>query len=134
MSPEEIDLARLLWPIEPAAFFRDHWEQKPLHIARRDAEHYRGLFSLRDVDSVIAFTRPKFTQPGDFKPAGGKARSFVQGILPDDNDTPSEVYPDVSEVHRTFAQGKTLILTAMQQRWPAVAALSRVARRLPSSS
>jgi ribosomal protein L16 Arg81 hydroxylase len=130
MSARVFDLTRMLWPVEPAAFFRDHWEKKPLHLARRDAQYYRGLFSLCDVDSVIAFTRPKFAEPEDFKPGGGRTRNFIQGLLADDDTSPSVVYPDVSDVHRAFARGKTLILGAMQQRWPAVAALCRVLEEL----
>ena len=34
-------------------------------------------------------------------------------------------YPDVAEVSRAFARGKTVILTAMQHRWGPVAALCR---------
>jgi ribosomal protein L16 Arg81 hydroxylase len=121
---EDFDLAGLLWPIEPAAFFRDTWEKQPLTVARNDPDYYRGLFGLADVDSVIAFTRPKFPEPGDFKPEGPAVRHFVQGCLAEEESS-AVLYPDVAEVHRAFQRGKTLILGAMQQRWPPVAALCR---------
>ncbi len=84
MEPERLDLAKLLFPVEPEVFFRDHWEKKPLLISRKDPNYYRGLPSLRDVDDLIAFSRPKFLEPGDFKPGGPAGHPFVQGWLPDD--------------------------------------------------
>jgi mannose-6-phosphate isomerase-like protein (cupin superfamily) len=121
----DFDLSMLLRPVGPEAFFRDYWEKEPLAVARDDPGYYRGLFSLRDVDAVIAFTRPKFTAPDDFRPAGPAGRNFVQGFLPDDEASPSVLYPDLAEVGRAFARGKTLVLTAMQCRWGPVAALCR---------
>jgi ribosomal protein L16 Arg81 hydroxylase len=125
MHATEFDLARLLRPIEPAAFFRDSWEKQPLAVRRNEHAYYRGLFSRRDVDAVIAFTRPKFLEPGDFNPGGPPVHNFVQGWLADDQPFPIDYYPDLSDVHRAFAHGKTVIITAMQHRWPPVAALCR---------
>ncbi len=119
------DLAKVLRPIEPEAFFRDHYEKKPLHVARNDADYYRGLFSLRDLDEVIAFSRPKFVEPGDFKPNGPPIHPYVQGWLADDDPFPTVLYPTVAEVHQAYLRGKTVILTATQHRWPPAAALCR---------
>src|SRR5438093_1128969 len=125
MDGKEFHLANILRPVEPAAFFRDTWEKQPLAIARNDPDYYRDLFTLRDVDAVIAFSRPKFGEPDDFKPDAPAARNFVQGWLADDEAAAGPVYPDVVEVSRAFARGKTVILTAMQHRWGPVAALCR---------
>ena len=125
MQRPVFDLAKVLRPIEPEAFFRDHYEKKPLHVARNDADYYRGLFSLRDLDEVIAFSRPKFVEPGDFKPNGPPIHPYVQGWLADDDPFPTVLYPTVAEVHQAYLRGKTVILTATQLRWPASAALCR---------
>jgi hypothetical protein len=125
MQEITFDLARLLWPVEPAAFFQNTWEKQPLAIARQDPAYYRSLFTLRDVDTVLAFTRPKFLEPADFKKDGAPAHTFVQGWLPDDEPTTVPFYPDLAEVHRAFVKGQTLILTAMQQRWAPIAVLCR---------
>jgi hypothetical protein len=82
MNGTEFDLLKLLRPVEPEAFFRDVWEKQPLAVARRDPDYHRRLFALRDVDAVIAFTRPKFTAPDDFKADRPAARNFIQGLLP----------------------------------------------------
>jgi hypothetical protein len=125
MPSTDFDLARLLRPEEPEAFFRATWEKQPLAVSRANPDYYRGLFALRDVDEVIAFTRPRFLDPGDLQPGVPEARSFVQGWLPDDEPFPVAVYAGVAEVHQAYARGKTVILRSMQQRWPPLAALCR---------
>ncbi len=120
MQPSaEFNLAKLLGSVEPEGFFRDSWEKQALAVARNDTTYYRGLFSRRDVDSVIAFTRPRFVDPDNLRP-----RNFVQGWLPDDEPFNGH-FPDLPAVHRAYASGKTLIIKSMQQRWPAVAAMCR---------
>jgi ribosomal protein L16 Arg81 hydroxylase len=119
---ECFDLAKLLGSMEPETFFRDFWEKKPLAVSRNDAAYYRGLFSLRDLDSLIAFTRPKFFD--NLKPGAPSRHNVVHGRLPDEEPF-AGYYPDLAEVHRAFAHGKTLLITGMQQRWPAVAAMGR---------
>src|SRR5260370_41655893 len=122
--PTAFDLAKLLGAIEPETFFRDSWEKQPLAVSRNDPAYYHGLFSRRDVDSVIAFTRPKFLDVGDFKQAAPPPSNVVRGGHPDDD--PSAGYcPELPDFHRAFAQGKTLIINALQHRWPAVAAMNR---------
>ena len=101
----------MLLPVEPEVFFRDYWEKKPLLISRNDPDYYRGLPSLRDVDAMIAFSRPKFVEPGDFKPNGPVNHPFVQGWLADDEPMPNVLYPTVAEVQQAFLRGKTVILT-----------------------
>ena len=96
---------KLLGSIEPETFFRDTWEKQPLAVARGDPTYYRGLFSRRDVDSVIAFTRPKFLEVGSFKPDA--PHSNVRSGAPEEPFTGSS--PDLPDFHRAFAHGKTLI-------------------------
>ena len=125
MSVDRFDLEQLLHPISCDEFFRTFWEQKPLAIHRNDPGYFAGLFSLRDVDDVIAFTRPKFVEPADFLPEPPSAARYVQGWLAEDEPSPPVIYPGVSEVHQAFERGKTVILLSMHYRWPAVAALAR---------
>ncbi|HVS39705.1 MAG TPA: cupin domain-containing protein [Gemmataceae bacterium] len=125
MQPATFDLAKVLRPIKPEDFFRDYWEKKPLLIPRNDPNYYRGLPTLRDVDAMIAFSRPKFLEPGDFKPHGPTSHPFVQGWLADDEPFPTVLYPTVADVQQAFMRGKTVILNATDHRWPASAALSR---------
>ena len=125
MGRSEFDLARVLSPVEADAFFRDYWEKQPLHVARNDPDYYRGLFSLRDLDEVIAFSRPKFIEPGDFQPEGAPKHAYVQGWLADEEPFPPVLYPTLSDVQQAFQNGKTVIVNSTQRRRPAVAALCR---------
>jgi ribosomal protein L16 Arg81 hydroxylase len=122
MAIERFDLSTLLRPVELKSFFRDSWERRPLAISRDDPNFYRGLFTLGDVDNLIAFTRPKFF---DNLQSGANQRSnVVRGWLADE-EAYAGSYPDVRDVHRAVAHGKTLLITGMQQRCLTVAALGR---------
>ena len=125
MTAHGFDLAKVLFPVETEVFFRDYWEKKPLHISRKDPDYYRGLLSLRDVDAMIAFSWPKFLDSRDFKPGGSAGRSIVQGSVADEEPARTLLYPSLADVQRAFLQGKTLVLNATEQRWPASAALCR---------
>lgn len=125
MSAIDFNLAKLLYPLQAEAFFRDCWEKRPQVISRGEPDYYAGLLSLRDVDDLIAFTRPKFLEPSAFRPGGAKSQSFVQGFLAEADPFPLTVYPHVTEVHQAFTQGKTVIITALQHRKAAVARLCR---------
>jgi hypothetical protein len=118
-------LARLLQPIEPEVFFRDYWEKRPLGVYRNDPDYFRDVFSLRDVDSIIAYTRPRVQHPEDLEPGAAPAPRFVQGWQPDEEDPVSAQYPDVSAFHRAFAAGKTVSIRSMELRWPAIGSLCR---------
>ncbi len=115
----EFDLARLLGPDGLENFFRDWWEKRPLAVSRNDANFYSGLFSRSDLDRVIAFTRPRFIDPDHLRP-----RNFVQGWHPED-ETFDGYYPDLPAMHRSYSEGKTVIIKALHKRWPAVATLCR---------
>lgn len=125
MSTPEFSLTKLIHPLDVEAFIRDAWEKRPQVIQRGDPDYYAGLFSLCDVDELIAFTRPKFLEPAAFRPGGGKFHNFVQGFLAEAEPFPLAVYPNVTEVHQAFSQGKTVIITALQHRRASVARLCR---------
>ncbi len=120
----EFDLARLLGAVERETFFRDTWEKQPLAVARDNPAYYQSLFSRRDLDSVLAFTRPQFRDPASYKPGDSSHSNIVQAWLPED-EAFAGCYPGLPEVHRAFARGKTLLINSMQHRWPAIAAMSR---------
>jgi hypothetical protein len=124
MSTQALDLAALLAPIDPEAFFRDCWEKQPLAVGRGDPAYYHGLLRRADLDGLLAFTRPKFIGPDSFDPAPPR-RNTVQGLLADEEPTPAVFYPDLLEVRRAFAAGKTLVLSALQHRHAPAAALCR---------
>lgn len=129
------DFASLIRPIDPAAFFRDTWEKQPLVVSRNAPDHYSTLFSHRDVDAVICFTRPKFppvpigrrkaTGPEGKTFVGGLWESFVRGLSPQNEKHLDRYEPGLFDLRQAYAQGQTVVIDALQQRWPPVAALCR---------
>lgn len=125
MAATPFDLPGLLDPVATADFFRDSWEVQPRHVARGAPGFYRGLLTTADVEHVIAFTRPKFTDVGAFAEKPPRARSFVQGWLADRQIEEEARYARLDEVRRVYARGVTVVLMSMQQRWGPIAALCR---------
>jgi len=117
----DFDFADLIWPNDPASFFRDTWEKKPLVVSRNQPNYYARLFSMRDVDSMVYFTRPRFsgirteTTPTD----------ALRGNFPHDEHLFFEGQNNVAAVSGQFSQGKTIFVHKLEQRWKSVATLCR---------
>jgi hypothetical protein len=121
MSDRGFDFVRLISPAEPDAFFRESWEKHPFTISRRDSSYYSCLLSIRDVDSMIYFTRPKFSG-AQFETTPPTA---VRGILPDTDALFFEGRQDITELCQHYAQGKSFLIHNLELRWLPVASLCR---------
>ena len=124
MHPESFDIQKVLWPIEADTFFRCSWEKRPLAVSRNDPAYLPRSVLTASVDSMIAFTRPMFLDSASFKPGTAPRANYVRGGLPEDEPF-TGYFPDLPNVHRAFANGKTLIINALEHRWPTVAVLNR---------
>lgn len=125
MTERDFDLTELLAPVGIETFFHEYWEKQPLHLARREPSYYSGILTSADVDSVIAFTRPKFADAAAFTMEAARAKSFVQGWLAERLTSESANYPGIADLQRIYAQGRTVVIMTMQQRWPSLAVLCR---------
>jgi ribosomal protein L16 Arg81 hydroxylase len=121
----DFSLRKLLTPVEEDLFFRDYWEKQPLHLARNEAGYYTGLFSSTDIDSILAFTHPKFPDAAAFTPEAPRQKSFVQGWLAQRPQDATASYPSIGELRHVYAQGRTVVIMTMQRRWPTIAQLCR---------
>jgi|GEM_PF-296664 len=119
-----IDLAHLLSPVSSESFFSESWETQSLLVERNNEDHYAGLLSMRDVDQMIAFSHPQFTDPGAFEDAAPVRSTYVRG-LPVDRPVTPRFKPGIAELRQVFDRGKSVVIMGVQQRWPSVAALSR---------
>jgi hypothetical protein len=117
------ELERLLAPISPERFFREAWEKKSLMV-HRGAGHYAGLFSLSDLDTVIAYTRPRFPDRAAFETSASKPATYVRGVLADRVVSPPD-NPSLAELRQAYECGKSIVIMAMHHRWPAVAMMCR---------
>lgn len=125
MAETDLDLRKLLAPVEPETFLRDYWERQPLHLSQQDPGRYSNLFRSSDVDTLIAFTRPRFADSGAFKPEAPRQASFVQGWPADHPFPENNSFPSVAELQAVYARGKTVVIMTMQQRWLPIALLCR---------
>lgn len=124
MPAADLHLEDLLSPISPEEFLRETWETRSLFLERGDRAHYAGLLSRRDLDQIIAFTRPKFPDLGP-GPMGPAKLTYVRGVLEERPLSSPPRNPGVADLRQLFDHGKTLVIMAMQHRWPAVATLCR---------
>ena len=125
MPTTALDLGTLIAPFDQETFFRDYWEQQPLLISRGAAAHYDGLLASADVDQVVAFTRPRFDDPGAFTAEPPRESSYVRGRLPEHPGHDATRWADGNDVRRAYGRGKTVVIMGMQQRWMPIAALCR---------
>ena len=121
-----MDLRSILTPVATAEFFERYWEKQPLLVSREDRGYFSTLFSLADLDSVICFTHPCFPNP--IKAQGGhtdSSKTYLRGKLPPwfpwDNPLPEQL--SLSELARTYREGRTIVIRGMERRWPAIARL-----------
>src|SRR3569623_1275891 len=125
MTATSLQLDDLLAPTDLATFFRDTWVKEPLAVSRADPGRYAGLFSMRNIDEVIAFSRPKFADQAAFRPAAPSPPTYVRGLLADSPPLLPASSPGVAQLRQVCEQGKSLVIMAMQHRWPAIAQLCR---------
>lgn len=117
-------LENLLAPLAPHLFFQENWEKQPLAIARADENHYAPLLSMRDVDAVLAYSQPRFDDQTAFEPVAPRPPTYVRGVLADQPALPPDG-PSIAELRQVYEQGKSLVIMAMQRRWPSIAELCR---------
>jgi hypothetical protein len=128
MDSNRLGLDWLLRPADPHAFFRDHWEQRPLTLARGDETYYRGVLSLADMDTVLSSHDLKYP-----------AVRLVKGgapVPPPEYTTEAEVkgapagaVVDPVKLFAEYRQGATVILSELHRSWAPLARLCAAVER-----
>jgi ribosomal protein L16 Arg81 hydroxylase len=103
------DLAWLLDPVTPRQFFAEYWERKPLILHRQQADYYRQLLSLDDVDRVLTTF--------DRKHPDVTLKDARRELTSDDYTTDGETL-DVARLYDLFAGGATITLAFLDTVWP----------------
>ncbi|MBI3862343.1 MAG: hypothetical protein HY290_10655 [Planctomycetia bacterium] len=124
MSAPRRILAELLSPIDCDAFFHEYWEKRTLHVVHDDSERFRGLLTRRDIDQVLAYTRPRFSDPGAFLTTPAPRSTYVRGVLAGQSAMP-QFDPGLADLREAFDQGKSLVIMSMQHRWAPIATFCR---------
>jgi len=109
----------LLAPLPTDVFFRDFWEQRYCVVTRNSSDHYAGLFTTRDVDTLLHQCRQ-----GEAAPGRPRIRLVKRG------DAPNRPAPmtksgllDISGVYEAYDNGYTFIVENAHARSTPIAAL-----------
>jgi ribosomal protein L16 Arg81 hydroxylase len=111
-------LDRLLRPYTPSVFFNRYWERQPLVINRGDTNYYGDLLSIRDFDSLLCTVAPNARETRVVRTINGKVDER-------NVEAASEKCVNVFALYDSYRQGYTLIVNAVDLRWPPVAHLCR---------
>lgn len=126
MNIAGFDLARLLKPVNPAAFFAEYWERKPLLIKRRDLGYYGSLLSQQDLEDIISSTDMRYPAI-KLVPKGSNAfyrpETYTTN-LKHGNDVFNGV-PDIDKVFAEYRAGATIALPGLEQNWEPLGAMCR---------
>jgi ribosomal protein L16 Arg81 hydroxylase len=116
-------LARCLDPVEADTFFTDHWEQRPLVVARDEPGRFVDLLSEDDVERLICTTAIRH-------PAFRLVREGGQLRLADYTHDVSWRPPftatvDLPRVLEEWKAGATIVLQALHLHWHPLAVFCR---------
>lgn len=114
-DPDEIALEDLVAPLTSEVFFERCWERRPLATRGRPPGFFTPLFSMRDVDRVIRYQKPR---PGriDLVTEGG----FIR-----DNFLGADGAADINLVYESYLKGSTIVLSGLDETWEPLAVFSR---------
>ena len=117
-------LARAIEPVSIETFLAEHWEQRPLHLARDEPGRFDHLLSERDVEEAVCSGALRY--PGfRLVKAGGKLDVRDYTVDLPWRPAPFTAAADVERVVAEFEAGATIVLQALHLTHPALAAFCR---------
>ena len=116
------DFDLLIAPIEPAHFFAEFWEKRPLVISRQSPDYYSDLCSLADVDWILSSTDLRYpairlVRHGPDLPTNAYTRDLRSRRF---------VFAGVGDTDRIlleYQRGATILLQRVERSWPPLTAL-----------
>lgn len=110
------DLARLLDPVSPDAFFDASFERAVLHVPRTDPGYYGSLLQLDDVDRVLTtlhLRHPAVTMVRRDAPLEPADYTYPSGLV------------DAARLYQAYEAGASVVLSNLEGAVPALMALCR---------
>jgi ribosomal protein L16 Arg81 hydroxylase len=114
--PKVYGLDVLLAPTATDAFLRDHWERRPLHVARDDPRFFADLLDLDEIDRVLTtlgLHHPSVELVDATRRITSAEYTYPSGMI------------DPVRVYQRFAEGATIIMPRLDHVVPALAHLCR---------
>nr|UXE45630.1 hypothetical protein Hi04_10k_c5016_00039 [uncultured bacterium] len=124
MSEADLPLKALLSPVTEHSFFSDYWEKQSLHLSTDDPRRFEHVFTRRDIDQVITYTRPRFADTSAFQTIPSPPPTYVRGVHAGQS-AHAAFEPGLADLRDAYDRGKSLVIMGMQHRWPAIASLCR---------
>lgn len=114
-------LALSVSPDDPAEFLSQCWERRPHLINRGVPTYFDLLFSLKDLDHIIAYSGLRYPayrvvmnqrtlRPTETMPGKTPHRQITSAVM--------------SRIYDSYAAGATLLLQGLEKRWSSLAAYS----------
>ena len=118
------DLDTMIAPMDPATFFSQYWEKRPLVLSRETPGYYSGLCSLADIDQILSSTDMRYP---------------AIRLIRNGPDLPPEAYThdlrsrryvftgvcDTERVLLEYQRGATILLQRFERSWGPLAHLCR---------
>jgi len=114
------DLARIIHPITPEAFFAKHYETSNLHVPRTDRGYFRDLLSLDEIDRVLTTLH---LHTGEVSMVNA-----AREMKAEDYAYPSGLI-DAARLFQNYADGGTIVLNNLEMSLPSLADLCRSMER-----
>jgi ribosomal protein L16 Arg81 hydroxylase len=102
------DFCQLIDPIGLENFEQNYWENQVLHIQRGNPEFFSNLFSIKDLDLLLQYTRPR-----------GNSIRVVKNQQP----LSPTVYENqdgslnLNQLYAAYADGHTIVVNEIQKFW-----------------
>ena len=124
MSERAFDFEQLLHPLDAEVFFREYWRQKPLVMTRNSPDRFCGMFSVSDVEAIVAYRQLQYSQLKVAR-VGEDARAS-QAYYVDSAST-----ADTNRLFHSYDRGESIVLNFLQSYWePAARLCAAFERRL----
>src|SRR5687768_13689572 len=117
-------LARCIDPVSTEEFFAEHWERRPLVVARNESGRFDDLLSLADVERLICSSGIRYPSIRLVKAGATIALRDYTADLPWRPD-PLTGTADVRRVLAEFDAGATVVLQALHHTWEPLARFCR---------
>lgn len=124
MSLNDFDFDKLLSPMKTDIFFKKYWDQHPLIIPRKEHNYYSDLFSMQDVDYLIAFNQQTDKKIGIFENGKPSIDHYLYTYINSNNSF------SINQVYDAYCQGKTIKLQDLQNSCKPIAILCRNLEKL----
>ena len=116
MSVEDFDFVQLIDPINIDTFFSEYWEKKPLIISRKEKGYYSDLFSIKDLDHILYFAKPK---PPELRVVKNQQDFLPNKYLKADGSL------NLNQLYKAYYEDNTLIINGLHQFWKPLAIFSQ---------